>query len=63
MRPYLKRKNWAWWSIPVIPAMLRSTNRMTAVQASLNKKQDPISKIIRAKRVRGVDQIIRHLPA
>jgi hypothetical protein len=32
------------------------------IQASLGKKQDLISKIIRAKRDRGVDQVVEHLP-
>jgi hypothetical protein len=32
------------------------------VEASLGKKQDPVSKIIRAKRVRGVTQAVERLP-
>jgi hypothetical protein len=31
------------------------------VQNGLSKKQDPISKIIRTKRARGIAQVIEHL--
>jgi hypothetical protein len=36
-------------ALPVIPAMQGSTNRRTVVQGSPGIKQDPISKIIKAK--------------
>jgi hypothetical protein len=37
-------KSWAWWCVPVIPAMVLSISRIMR-QACLGKKQDPISKI------------------
>jgi hypothetical protein len=43
------------WYTPVIPETAESTNRRIAVQASPGKKQDPISKIIRVKRVGSVE--------
>jgi hypothetical protein len=33
------------------------------VQASLNRKQDPISKVTTAKRVGGMTQVIENLPS
>jgi hypothetical protein len=36
---------------------------MNVVQASLGKKQDPISKITRANRAGGVAQVEEHLPS
>jgi hypothetical protein len=38
-------------------------NRMIVVKAGLGKNQDSISKLIRAKRAKGVDQAAEHLPS
>jgi hypothetical protein len=38
------------WHIPVIPATVRSINKRIAVEASQHRKQDPMSKITKAKR-------------
>jgi hypothetical protein len=40
---------------------MRSINRTMTAQAGLSKKQDPISKIIRAKRAAGQTQAVEHL--
>jgi hypothetical protein len=53
MRPHLNRKTCVWWHMPVNPATVRSINKIV-VQAGLGKKQDPISKITRAKRAGDV---------
>jgi hypothetical protein len=42
--PISMEKSWAWWCVPVIPAMVLSISRIMR-QACLGKKQDPISKI------------------
>jgi hypothetical protein len=47
--PISLEKSWVWWHVPVIPAITVNLNRKIAVQASLGKKQDLISKITRAK--------------
>jgi hypothetical protein len=52
LRPHLKRKGWAWWHILLIPAIMGSINRKTAVQISPSKKQDPISTITRPPKKR-----------
>jgi hypothetical protein len=41
--------------------MHESTTRRIMVQVSLGIKQDPISKITRAKRASGVTQVVEHL--
>jgi hypothetical protein len=56
-------KSWAWWHMPVISAIAGSINRKILVQASLGKKQDPISKITREKRARGIAHIVDRVPA
>jgi hypothetical protein len=38
--------------------MVGSVNRKIVVQAVLDKKIDPISKITRAKRTGGMDQVV-----
>jgi hypothetical protein len=38
-----------------------SKNRSTVVQANVGKKQDPISKLTRAKWAGGIAQAIQHL--
>jgi hypothetical protein len=40
-----------------------SLNRRIVVQASLGKKQDPISKITRENRAGVVTQMVKHLPS
>jgi hypothetical protein len=45
------------------PRNAESTNRRFAIQASLSKKQDPTSKVNRAKRAGGVAQAAEHLPS
>jgi hypothetical protein len=45
---FISSNGWAQWYVPVIPAMQRSTNRETPVQASLGIKRDPASKITNA---------------
>jgi hypothetical protein len=49
--------------MPVISAIAGSINRKILVQASLGKKQDPISKITREKRARGIAHIVDRVPA
>jgi hypothetical protein len=49
--------------MPFILATVGSINSRTAVQASLGKKGDPISKITRAKRARGAAQVVECLPS
>jgi hypothetical protein len=39
-----------------------ASTRRIVVQAGQDRKQDPISKITRAKRAGGVDQAVEHLP-
>jgi hypothetical protein len=41
---------WTQWHTSIIPARKRSTNKSVAVQASLDIKQHPISKIANIKR-------------
>jgi hypothetical protein len=48
--------SWEWWYMHVIPATAESTNRKIAVQTGLDKKQDLIFKITRAKRAGNVAQ-------
>jgi hypothetical protein len=50
MKSHLNRKSRAWWYAPVISATVGSINKRTAVQAGGGKKQDSISKIIKAKK-------------
>jgi hypothetical protein len=47
--------------MPVIPAIAESINRKIVVQSSLGKKQDPNSKIAKAKRARGITKAIKCL--
>jgi hypothetical protein len=49
--------------VPVIPAILESTNRKTAVQTGPCLKQEPISKIINRKRAGRVAQVVEYLPS
>jgi hypothetical protein len=37
-------------------------NRRITIQASLGKKQDPISKLTRAERTEDVTQVVEYLP-
>jgi hypothetical protein len=46
----------------VIPATVRSINRRIRVHTGLGKKQNPISKVPRAKRARPRAQVVGHLP-
>jgi hypothetical protein len=48
--------------MPVIPAMER-INRKIVVQASVDKKWNPISKLTRAKNAGGMTQVVKHLPS
>jgi hypothetical protein len=50
----LNRKGWIGWCMPIIPSTAGSINTRTAVQAGPGEKRDPISKITRAERARGV---------
>jgi hypothetical protein len=43
--------------------MLGSLNWNIIVQAGLGERQDPMSKITRAKRVGGMAQSVQHLPS
>jgi hypothetical protein len=47
---------------PLIQATTGSINRRI-IQVDPEKKQDPISKITKAKRARGVAQVVEHLPS
>jgi hypothetical protein len=49
------------WYTPVIPARQGSTDKRIVIQTSPDIKQDPISKIINAKRAGGVAQVAAHL--
>jgi 5-enolpyruvylshikimate-3-phosphate synthase len=62
-RPHFNRKMWAWGHVSVIPAMAESINRRVVFFASLGKKQNPMSKITRAKRAEDMAQMIAYLPA
>jgi hypothetical protein len=62
VRPYLKGKNLDMVVHAIYPSYAGSINRRITVQARLGKKQDPISKITRAKRVGGVKQAVEYLP-
>jgi hypothetical protein len=51
-----KKKKVGWqWPTPVITVTAGSINRRITVQTDLDKKQDPISEITRAKRVGGME--------
>jgi hypothetical protein len=56
VRPISKEKSWVWWHIPVTPATVGCLKRMIIFQLSLCKKQNPISKITRAKTAGGTAQ-------
>jgi hypothetical protein len=58
--PISTEKSWVWQH--VIPAMTGSIKWEDCGPTSLSKKRDPISKITRAKSVRGVAQVIEQLP-
>jgi hypothetical protein len=49
--------------VPVILATWGSTNRRIIVQGCLGIKQNPISKITKAKRAGGVVQVVECLPS
>jgi hypothetical protein len=49
--------------VPVTPATVGSINRKITVQVCLGKKQDPISKITRAKMAAGVANVVECLPS
>jgi hypothetical protein len=49
--------------MPVIPATVAGRSRRIKVQVSLGKKQDLVSKIIRAKRAGDVVQAVKHQPS
>jgi hypothetical protein len=38
IRPYLNKKSWVWWCVPVIPETTGSINRRIVVQAGREKK-------------------------
>jgi hypothetical protein len=54
-------KSWTWWRVPVIPATTVKVKWEDQIQANLDKKQVPSSKITSAKRTRGVAQVVEHL--
>jgi hypothetical protein len=53
-------KSWMWWYTPVIPATQGSVKYE---DHGSGKKWDAISKITRAKKARGVAQMIECLPS
>jgi hypothetical protein len=58
--PHLNRKSWARWYTSAILAIAGSLNRI-AVHAGLDKKQNSISKTIKAKRAGGMVQVLENL--
>jgi hypothetical protein len=59
--------NWAWWRMPVIPAMQESANRRIMVQNGPGIEQHPISKKKKnqknTKSAGGVAEVVVCLPA
>jgi hypothetical protein len=55
--PSQREKNWICWCVPVIPVMSGLLSRQ------LGKKTRPYLKITRAKRARGMAQVIERLPS
>jgi hypothetical protein len=45
------------------PATVVKCKNSITVQARMSKKQDPISKITRAKRADGMTKVVEHLPS
>jgi hypothetical protein len=60
VRPHLNNNKKVGCGSTCLPSQLTvgNINRRIAVQAELDKKQDPISKITRAKRAGGVAQVV-----
>jgi hypothetical protein len=52
----------AWWLMPVISVIWRSTNRRIMVQTFPGIKCDPISILNNAKRAGGLPQVVELLP-
>jgi hypothetical protein len=51
------------WHAPVIPAVWESANKKSLVQVSPDIGQDPFAKIINAKMVDGMAQVVENLPS
>jgi hypothetical protein len=57
------QKSWKGWSLPVTQVMVQSMRKRIIIQATLGKKQKPISKITRVQRAGGVVQVTECLPS
>jgi hypothetical protein len=62
IRP-ISTNGWVRWGVPIILAMLRSTNRRTAVQTNPGVEKDFMSKNNYRKRTGGIAQVIKCLPS
>jgi hypothetical protein len=56
----ISTNGWAWWCVPVIPAIQGSINRRFTVQDSSGIKWDSISKM--TNKARSMAQVVEHLP-
>jgi hypothetical protein len=54
----ISTNSWKWLYAPAIPATAESINRRISVLFELDKKQDPIPKITRTTRARGIAQVV-----
>jgi predicted membrane channel-forming protein YqfA (hemolysin III family) len=56
--PIWTEESWVWWYMPVKAAI---AGWRILIQATLGKRQDPVSKITRVKRVWCMTQVVKHL--